>query len=78
MFADIYLPEKFIWKSNFSPNRKAYEEHVRYYLWDKKAIRVWRWDIASQERKICVMQIEIIIFVLMRNAKLIVSLEWQE
>ena len=47
-------------------------------LWDKNAIGRRRWDVATQERKVCNMEIEIVTFVVKGSAKLTVPTDWQE
>ena len=47
-------------------------------LWDKNAICGWRWDVATQERKICNMEIEIVTLVVKKSAKLTDPTDWQE
>ena len=37
-----------------------------------------RWDVATQERKVCNMEIEIVTFVVKGSAKLTVPTDWQE
>ena len=47
-------------------------------LWDKNAIGGRRWNVATKERKICNMEIEIVTFVVKGSAKLTVPTDWQE
>ena len=47
-------------------------------LWDKNAIGGRRWDVTTQERKVCNMEIEIVTFVVKGSAKLTVPMDWQE
>ena len=47
-------------------------------LWDKNAIRGRRWDVATQERKVCNMEIEIVTFLVKGSVKLTVPTDWWE
>ena len=65
-FLDISLPEKLIGKS-LCPQNKTFirgaSPGVSDELWDKNTIGRRRWDVATQERKVCNMEIEIVKFV---------------
>ena len=65
-FLDIYLPEKLIWKLH-CPQSKTFIRGaipgVSDELWEENAIGGKRWDVATQERKVCNMEIEIVTFV---------------
>ena len=47
-------------------------------LWDKNVIGGRGWDVATQERKVCNMEIEIVTFVVKESTKLTVPTDWQE
>ena len=62
---DISLPEKLIGKSQRHQNKafiKGASPGVSDELGDKNAIGGRRWDVATHERKVCNMEIEIVTF----------------
>ena len=74
-FLDISLPEKLIGKSHRPQNKtfiRGASPGVSDKLRDKNAIGGRRWDVATQERKVCNMEIEIVTFVVKGSAKLTV------
>ena len=80
-FLDISLPEKLIGKSHRPQNKtfiRGASPGVSDELWDKNVIGGRRWDVATQERKVCNMEIEIVTFIDKGNAKLTVPTDWQE
>ena len=46
-------------------------------LWDKNAIGVRKWDVATQERNVCNVEIEIVTFVVKGSMKFVVPTDWQ-
>ena len=72
----ISLPEKLIGKSHHIQNKhflRGASPGVLDELWDKKAIGGRIWDVATQERKVCNMEIEIVTFVVKGSTKLTVK-----
>ena len=68
MFLDISLPEKLIGKSHRPQNKtfiRGASPGVSDELWDKNAIGGRRLDVATQERKVCKMEIEIVTFTIL-------------
>ena len=81
MFLDMSLREKLIWKSHRPENKtfiRGASPDVSDELWDRNAIGGRRWYAATQERKVCNMEIEIVTFVVNGSAKLNVPTDWQE
>ena len=78
---DISLPVKLIGKWH-RPQIKTFirgaSPGVSDELWDKNAIGGRRLNVASQERKFCNMEIEIVTFIVKGNVKLTVPTDWQE
>ena len=75
------LPEKLIGKSHRPQNKtliRGSSPGVSDELWDKNAICGRRWDVVTQERNVCNMEIEIVTFVVKGRAKLTVPTDWQE
>ena len=80
-FLDVSLPEKLIGKSHRPQNKifiRGASPGVSDELWDKNAIGWRRLDVATQERKVCNMEIEIVAFVVKGSAKLTVPTDCQE
>ena len=74
-FPDISMPEKLTWKSHRSQNKtfiRGVSPGVPYSLWNKQTIDWQRWNIATQERKVCNMEIEIVAFFIKGSAQLTV------
>ena len=68
------------WKSHRPQNKRFIRgaiPGVSDQLWDKDAIGWREWDVASQERKVCNMEIEMVTLVVKGSAKL-TSTDWQE
>ena len=75
------MPEKLIGKSHRPQNKtfiRGASPGVSDELWDKNAIGERRWDVATQEREVCNMEIEIVTIVVKGSAKLTVPTDWQE
>ena len=69
------------WKSRRSQNKRfirGASPSIPYELWDKHTIAWRRWNIATQERKICDREVEIVTFVIKGSALLTVPLDRQE
>ena len=66
---------------SFRPRNKTFirgaSPGVSDELWDKNAIGERRWDVATQEQKICNMEIEIFTLVVKESAKLTLPNDWQ-
>ena len=80
-FLDISLPEKLIGQSHRPQNKtfiRGASPGVSDELWDKNAIGGRRWDVATQKRKVCNMEIEIVTFVIKGSAKLTVPADCQD
>ena len=74
-FLDISMPEKLIGKSHRPQNKtfiRGASPGVSDKLCDKNTIGGRRWDVATQERKVCIMEIEIVTFVVKGSMKLTV------
>ena len=71
-FLDISLPEKLIGKSPRPQNKtfiRGASPGVSNEWRDKNAIGGRRWDVATHERKVCNMEIEIVTLVVKGSAK---------
>ena len=80
-FHDISLSEELRWKSRRSYNKtfiRGASPGIPYELWDKNTIGWRRWNIATQERKVCDMEVEIVTFVVKGSSQLTVTLDRQE
>ena len=80
-FLDISLPEKLIGKSHRTQNKtfiRGASPGVSVELWDRNAIGRRRWDVATQEREVCNMEIKIVTFVVKGSTKLAVPTDRQE
>ena len=58
---DISLSEELRWKSRRPSNKtfiRGASPGILYELWDKNTIGWQRWNIATQERKVCDMQLK--------------------
>ena len=65
-FHDISLSEELRWKSRCPSNKtfiRGTSPDIPYELWDKNTICWQRWNIATQEQKVCDMEVEIVMFV---------------
>ena len=80
-FLDISLSEELRWKSRRPWNKtfiRGASPGIPYELWDKNTIGWRRWNIATQERKVCDMEVEIVTFVVEGSLQLTVTLDRQE
>ena len=80
-FLDVSLFEKFIWKSRGPQDKtsiRGASPGISYKLRNKGAIGGRGWNIASQERKICYVEIEIVTFVINGSVKLTVPPDRQK
>ena len=74
-FFDVSLFEKLIWKSRRPRDKTSLwgaSPGISYKLRNKDAIGGWGWNIATQERKICGVEIEIVTFIINGSVKLTV------
>ena len=81
-FLGVSLFEKLIWKSRRPQDKTSIRggsPGIPYKLRNKDAIGGWGWNIATQERKICYVEIEIVTFVINGSVKLTVltDRQWQ-
>ena len=80
-FLDVSLFEKLIWKSRRPQDKTSIRRAspgIPYKLRNKDAIGGRGWNIATQERKICDVEIEIVTFVLNGSVKLTVPPDRQK
>ena len=78
---DVSLVEKLIWKSRRPQNKasiRGASPGISYKLRNKDAIGGRGWNIATQGRKICDVEIEIVTFVINRSVKLTVPPDRQK
>ena len=71
-FLDVSLFEKLIWRSRRSQDKisiRGASPGIAYKLRNKDAIGGRSWNIATQERKICDVEIEIVTFVINGSVK---------
>ena len=80
-FHDISLSEELRWKSCRPKNKtfiRGASPGISYELWDKNTIGWRRRNIATQERKVCDVEVEIVTSVVKGSAQLTVTLDRQE
>ena len=81
-FHDISLSEELRWKSHRPYNKKKIirgaSPGTPLELWDKNTIGWRRWNVATQERKVFDMEVEIVTFFVKWGAQLTVTLDRQE
>ena len=80
-FLDVSLFEKLIWKSRRPQDKtsiRGASPGISYKLRNKVAIGGRGWNIATQERKICDVEIEIVTFVINGSVKLTVPPDRQK
>ena len=77
----ISLPKKLTWQLHRSRNKtfiRGASPHIPHELWDKHTICWRRLNIATKERKLCDMEVEIVTFVVKGSAQLTVPPNRQE
>ena len=80
-FPEISLSEELRWMSRRPKNKTFWtgaSPGIPYELWDKKIIDWRRSNIATQERIVCNIEVEIVTFVVKGSAQLTVPLDGQE
>ena len=80
-FPDVSPPEKPIWKSRRPQDKtstRGASPGISYKLRNKDAIGGRGWNIATQERKICDVEIEIVTFVINGSVRLTVPPDRQK
>ena len=78
---DTYIDHRTSRKSHRSQNKtliRGASPGIPYELWDKHTICWRRWNIATQKKKVCDMEVEIVAFVIKRSAQLTVPPDRQE
>ena len=74
LFCDISLFEKLIEKSS-DPHSLTFVRGaipvIAYKLWNKSVIGLRRWNISTQKRTVCYIEIDVILYVIKGSMKLI-------